>query len=228
LTIAAERPGASADGGVYSERIELQAVKPKFNIPDFSIQGRVARHWGYLQLAAMFRKISWVDTAKTPTRDLSGTAFGWGVNVSSNLKFGKNDTGKFQVIYGDGVENYMNDAPVDIGIQNNFSNTKTPIKGIPLPVLGVVAFLDHTWNEKFSTSSGYSLVNISNSDAQTPAAFHQGSYALANLLYYPVSNVMVGGEFQFGRRVNFSDGFNVNDYKLQFSFRYNWSKGFAY
>lgn len=228
LTIAAERPGASADGGVYSERIELQAVKPKFNIPDFSIQGRVARHWGYLQLAAMFRKISWVDTAKTPTRDLSGTAFGWGVNVSSNLKFGKNDTGKFQVIYGDGVENYMNDAPVDIGIQNNFSNTKTPIKGIPLPVLGVVAFLDHTWNEKFSTSSGYSLVNISNSDAQTPAAFHQGSYALANLLYYPVPNVMVGGEFQFGRRVNFSDGFNVNDYKLQFSFRYNWSKGFAY
>jgi hypothetical protein len=33
---------------------------------------------------------------------------------------------------------------------------------------------------------------------------------------------------QFGRRVNFADGFNVNDYKLQFSFRYDWSKGFEF
>jgi len=28
--------------------------------------------------------------------------------------------------------------------------------------------------------------------------------------------------------VNFSDGFNYNDYKLQFSFRYDWSKGFEW
>lgn len=36
----------------------------------------------------------------------------------------------------------------------------------------------------------------------------------------------MGSELQFGRRVNFSDGFNVNAYKLQLSFRYDWSKGF--
>jgi hypothetical protein len=71
-------------------------------------------------------------------------------------------------------------------------------------------------------------VNISNSDAQAPSAFHQGDYALTNLLYNPVRNVTVGGEFQFGRRVNFNDGFNTNDYKLQFSFKYRWTKEFAY
>jgi len=36
--------------------------------------------------------------------------------------------------------------------------------------------------------------------------------------------VTIGSEFQYGRRVNFSDGFNVNDYRLQLSFKYNWNK----
>ena len=42
-----------------------------------------------------------------------------------------------------------------------------------------------------------------------PNAFKAGQYALGNLLYTPVPNVMVGGEFQWGRRENFSDGFHV-------------------
>jgi DcaP outer membrane protein len=36
LTFALERPGASADQGMYSNRIELEGVKPRFNLPDVS------------------------------------------------------------------------------------------------------------------------------------------------------------------------------------------------
>ncbi len=68
----------------------------------------------------------------------------------------------------------MNDAPVDIGIENNFGNPVTPIKGVALPVTGVVAFLDHSWSERFTSSGGYSMLNIDNSDAQLPTDFHQG------------------------------------------------------
>jgi hypothetical protein len=75
---------------------------------------------------------------------------------------------------------------------------------------------------------GYSLENISNSNAETSSDFHQGHYGIMNLLYHPVPAVTVGSEFQFGRRVNFSDGFNVNDYRLQFSFKYDWKKGFQF
>jgi hypothetical protein len=228
LTFAVERPGASADGGVYADRVELQGVKPKFDMPDFSWQARAIRGWGYLQLAGIFRKISWVDLNRSPTQDLSGDAFGWGLNLSSNLKFGKKDTGRFEVVYGDGIENYMNDAPVDVGVKNNFANPRTPIKGVSLPVLGVVSFLDHNWSDRFSTAIGYSMLNIENSDAQKPSDFHQGHYALGNLLYHPVPSATIGAEFQFGRRVNFSDGFNVNDYRLQFSFKYDWKKGFEF
>lgn len=227
LTFALERPGASADQGIYSDRIELQGIKPRFNLPDFSWSARLLRRWGYVQAAGIFRKIGWVDTSGGPL-NLSGTAFGWGLNATSNVKFGRRDIGRFEVVYGKGIENYMNDAPVDIGIQNNFSNPVTPIKGVPLPVLGLVSFLDHTWGERFTSSIGYSMLNIQNSDAQRPSDFHQGHYALTNLLYHPVPAVTIGGEFQFGRRVNFSDGFNVNDYRAQFSLKYDWKKTFEF
>ena len=227
VVIALERPGASADQGIYNGRIELANIRPQFKWPDLSGHARIAGAWGHVQIAGMLRKLAWVDLGPGPT-NLSGTAIGWGVDVSSNVKFTKNDTGRFSVVYGTGVENYMNDAPIDVGVKNNFGNPISPIKGVPLPLLGVVAFLDHNWSDRFSTSIGYSLLNIWNSNAQLPSDFHQGDYALANLLYHPVKAVTMGGEFQFGRRVNFSDGFNVNDYKLQFSFKYDWSKGFTY
>jgi hypothetical protein len=34
---------------------------------------------------------------------------------------------------------------------------------------------------------------------------------------------MVGGEYQWGRRTNFSDGFHSDGQKIQFSFKYNFS-----
>jgi len=228
LTFAVERPGASADGGVYSDRVELQGIKPKFDMPDFSWSARAIRGWGYVQLAGIFRKISWVDLNRGPEQDLSGDAFGWGLNLSSNLKLGKKDTGRFSVVYGDAIQNYMNDAPIDIGVENNPGNPRTPIKGVALPALGLVSFLDHNWSDKFSTAIGYSMLNIDNSNAQKPSDFHQGHYALTNLLYHPVPSVTIGSEFQWGRRVNFSDGFNDNDYRIQFSFKYDWKKGFEF
>ncbi len=227
VTIALERPGASADQGIYRDRIELQGIKPKFDMPDISGEARLARKWGYVEAAGIVRKISWVDTNNDPYQ-LGGTAWGWGVNLSSNLKFSPRDTGRFQVVYGKGIQNYMNDAPVDIGIKNNLGNPVTPIKGVALPLVGVVAFLDHNWNDKLSSAIGYSMLDIQNSDAQLPSDFHQGHYALGNLLFSPIKNVMVGSEFEYGRRINFSDGFNANDYRIQFSFKYNFSKGFEY
>jgi hypothetical protein len=225
VTIALERPGASGDQGVYADRIELSNIRPRFNFPDLSGNARIDRNWGYLQMAGIVRKIGWVDTSGNPI-NLGGSAVGWGINVTSNLNLSKKNVAKLAFAYGHGIENYMNDAPVDIGIQNNPPNSRLPIKGVALPVLGVVSFLDHTWNEHFTSSAGYSMLDIQNSDGQLPSAYHQGHYAIANLLYHPIPKVMMGGEFQFGRRVNFSDGFNYNDYRVQFSFKYDWDKSF--
>lgn len=223
VTIALERPGASADQGVYADRVELQGIKPKFAWPDLSWEARYGKDWGYVELAGILRSIRWVDT-NDDQFDLGGSDLGWGLNLSSNINFTKNDIGRFQVVYGEGIQNYMNDAPVDVGIRNNFGDPRKPIKGVALPVLGVVAFLDHTWNKRFSSSVGYSLENITNSDAQASSAFRRGHYALGNLLFYPADKVMVGGEFQWGRRENFRDGFTSDDFRIQISLKYNFSK----
>jgi hypothetical protein len=222
LVVAVERPGASGDAGIYSDRIELQNIGVRFPIPDISAAYKYTQDWGYVRAAGIIRQIEW-DDLLVDEFDLSGDATGWGLNLSSNLKPTGSDTVRLQFVFGEGIQNYMNDSPVDIGIKNNFSDPVTPILGEPLPIIGVVAFLDHTWNERFSSTVGYSLQDIDNTDGQAPNAFKTGHYALGNLLYYPVPNVMVGGELQWGRRENFSDGFESDGFKVQFSFRYNFS-----
>ncbi len=223
LTIALERPGASADQGVYAGRIELQDVKPRFRYPDLSAEYRYGRKWGYVELAGIVRRMEWIDQG-TDAFDLAGNATGWGLNLSSNVNLGKKDIVRLQGVYGDGIENYMNDAPADVGIESNGNNVTTPVKGKALPVTGIVAFLDHTWNEKFTTAVGYSMVDIDNSDRTAPEQFKRGQYALGNLLYSPVSGVTTGVELQWGNRENFSDGFKSDIFKVQFSFKYAFSK----
>jgi hypothetical protein len=229
VTIAVERPGASADQGVFADRIELQGIRGKFDLPDLSGNVRFTRDWGYFQAAAMVRRIKWVDTIDDEF-DLGGTEVGAGINLTSNLKFTENDTGRFAFVFGQGIQNYMNDAPVDVGIEINPAggDPRRPIRGVALPMWSMVAFLDHNWSKRFSTALGYSFLDIDNSNGQEASAFHRGHYGLGNLLFYPAENVMIGGEFQWGRRENFLDGFKSDDFRIQFSFRYNFSKTFTF
>jgi hypothetical protein len=222
VVLAVERPGASGDAGIYANRVELQNIKARFPLPDFSGAYKFTEKWGYVRAAGMLRVIKWDDVLDDQF-DLSGDATGWGLNLSSNVKAGSSDTIRLQVVFGEGIQNYMNDAPVDIGIVNQFQNPVTPITGEPLPIVGIVAFLDHTWNERFTSSVGYSRTDIDNTEGQAPDAYKAGQYALGNVLYTPVPNVMVGGELQWGRRENFTDGFHSDGFKLQFSFKYNFS-----
>jgi DcaP outer membrane protein len=219
VAIALERPGASADQGIYRDRIELQGITPRFPLPDLTAHILWTRKWGHAQIAGLVRRMMWDDT-NGDKYDLSGKAFGWGLNLSGvyNVAHGAL---RGSVVVGEGVQNYMNDAPVDIGIQNNFTNPVTPVVGVPLPLLGLTLFYDHTWNDKFTSSLGASYLDIKNSDAQAGDAFRRGYYAVVNLLYHPAPSCFLGPELQWIRRENFSDGFRVNDFKIQFSARYD-------
>jgi len=217
LTIALERPGASADGGVFSDRVELQSIRARFSLPDLSFEFRKAMKIGYIELAGILRRMEWKDLDTIGT-DYSGNALGWGLNLSTNLNFTRKDIFRGQIVYGAGIENYMNDAPVDVAIDGN--------EGVAVPVLGAVAFIDHTWSKKFSTSVGWSMVDISNTDGQQDNAFSRGHYAIGNLLYYPSENAMMGIELQYGTRENYKDDWNTSILKVQFSFKYNFSQAF--
>jgi hypothetical protein len=226
MTIALERPGASGDGGIYSGFAELSDVKGRFPYPDVSAEYRWGQTWGYVEAAGIVRYIKWDDLGKERF-DLSGDAIGWGLNLSAGVTVGEMDRLHAQVVYGQGIQNYMNDATVDVGIKQavitDTSFSAAYDIGEPIPMVGVVLFYDHYWNKQWSSTIGYSLLNMDNTDGQAPDAFKAGHYALVNLLHYPAKDVMVGGEFQYGRRENKSDGWAVDDYRIQFTFKYNFS-----
>jgi DcaP outer membrane protein len=221
VKIALEAPGGSGDKGRFEDRIELQNIIGRFPVPDLTGHVRFTRERGYLQIGGALRRIDYDDTLHDQF-DLSGHVVGWGVSVSSNLDI-RDDIVRLQAVYGDAVENYFDDAPADVGIKTNFADPIRPVLGEALPALGLVAFLEHPWSERWTTTAGYSRVHITNSDGQAAAAFKTGQYALANLLYTPVKTAMMGGEFQWARRDNFADGFAFNDFRFQFSFRYSFS-----
>jgi hypothetical protein len=228
ITIGLERPGAGADLGRAADRIELTGVRPRFPLPDLTANVRFERNWGHFQASGIVREIKWVDNV-ADAFDLSGSAVGAGLSLNSALNVGKKDVVKLSFTYGQGIQNYMNDAPVDVGIAlTRSANPRIPIKGVALPMWAWMAYLDHTWNKRFSSSIGYSMLDISNSDGQTPDAFRRGHYASGNLLFYPVDNVMVGGEVIWGRRDNFLNGFSSEDVHVQFSFKYNFKKEFKF
>jgi hypothetical protein len=225
LTIALERPGASGDQGEFRSFVALQDVQARFPAPDLSAEYRIGRGWGYLEGAGILRYMEWDDLG-AGLDSLSGEEVGWGVNLSSNINFDTaaeaDDVIRLQVAYGEGIQNYFNDAAADIGIFAT-NDPAHPFDGEALEILGAVAFYDHWWNDGWSTSVGYSLVSNENSEGQSSDAFKRGHYALANLLHYPARNVMVGGELQWGERENKSGDFKSDDVRIQFSARYNFA-----
>ncbi len=220
LTIALERPGASADQGDFADRIELANVTTNFPYPDLSAEYRQATGFGYVEIAGIVRYMEWHDQLDDGD-DISGDAVGWGVNLTSNIKLGRS-TLRLGAVYGEGIQNYMNDAPEDVGPVATGDPTHS-LKGEPIPMLGITAFVDTNWNDKMSTTIGYSSLDIDTTSGQAADAFERGQYALANVMFYPVKNVMFGPEIQWGKRDNARDGFTSDDLRIQFSVKYNFA-----
>lgn len=224
LTVALERPGASAEGGSASDFIALNGVTPRFPLPDLSAEYRLGRDWGYVEIAGIVRYMEWKDTVAN-AQDLSGDAVGWGLNLSTNYKLGKSVI-RAAVVYGEGIQNYMNDATVDVGPVAT-GDPARPVDGKTVPMLGVTFFVDTNWNERMSTSIGYSMLDNDNTPLQAASSFEKGEYAVANVMFYPVKNVMFGPEVQWGKRHNARDGFTSDDLRIQFSAKYNFSHTFG-
>ena len=135
ITVAAERPGASGDRGRFFQVLPLDDVEARFPMPDISGEFRFGRDWGYVEIAGIYRRIQWEDLG-TDAFQLDGSANGWGVNLSSNLRVGENGVVKLQLVNGEAIENYLNDASIDIGVVPDLADPVAPLKGVALPVLG--------------------------------------------------------------------------------------------
>ena len=120
VTLALERPGASGDQGIYADRIELQNIKARFPLPDFSGSYKYLARLG-LRARRRHAPADQVGRrARRPVRPL-GRRHRLGPEPELEPQGKKDDTIRLQFVFGEGIQNYMNDSPVDIGIVNNFA-----------------------------------------------------------------------------------------------------------
>jgi hypothetical protein len=232
LWIALERPGAGADKGTISipedgpSLPSLDSVKAKLSAPDISAHFKKRGKWGSVQLAGIFRPLKWADTrVNKGGTDLSGSVTGWGAHLSAAINLTKNTVFRGNYVYGEGIENYMQDAPNDIGTVLT-GNPSKPIEGKALPVTGIMAWIDHNWNPTWWTSLGYSNVTIENTEtAAGTTSYKYGQYASLTIGTTPIQNTMAAVEFQWGQREG-EDGFKAECKKIQISFKYNFSTTF--
>ena len=218
FAIAIERPGNDVDAGqVRQLDPELGAnIRNDEKLPDFTAQFNTKGTWGHVQLAGIVRRVGF-DSVGTIAGEPKGAEMGWGLNLSGHLNFFERDKLLGQVVYGHGIASYMNDGGTDLAPGGT---SRVDIHPEAVPLLGVLLYYDHYWNDNWSSSIGYSFTQVDNTSLQDAFAFHQGDYASVNLLYTPIKSLMVGGELLWGQRTN-NDGQSGNDIRFQFSVKYS-------
>ena len=224
LFIALERPGASADGGVYADHVALAGREDPHSRSPTSRRttGRPAS-WGHFQVAGILRQIKW-DDMNADQYDLSGSDTGWGLHASTNLKVGERrpDPGLGRLRRG---RRELHERRADR--HRHPEQLRRPEeagrrRGDPAPRHRRV--LRARLERRSSTRAvGYSYFDMDNPDGQAADAFDSGHYALGEPPLHARPGGHGGGELQWGQRKNFTDGYSTDDFRVQFSFKYNFS-----
>jgi hypothetical protein len=219
FAVALEKPNGDIDSGQFREVDPsfAQNVQGDEKYPDLTMQYRTTHDWGHVQVAGVLRDVGY-DSVSTPSNKPKGDVVGWGVDLTSNIKTVGKDKIILAAVYGEAIASYMNDGGVDLAPSGTLANPDA--QGVPL--LGLEAYYDHYWSELWSSSIGYSSTEVDNQNLQQDTAFKKGQYASANLLFYPVKNVMYGGELLWGQLED-NGGATGDDVRVQFSFKYNFS-----
>jgi hypothetical protein len=222
FAIAIERPGNDVDSGNLRllEGYEDSQVQNDETMPDITAQWRLNGDWGHFQAAGILRKVGYEYRATSADSWNSGSETGWGINLGTAINTVGSDKILLQVVYGEGIANYMNDGGMDLAPQLVTPAPNLNVNAEVVPLTGIVAYYDHYWSEKWSSSIGYSYTEVDNTNFQSPGAFNKGEYASVNLLAVPTKNVMIGGEVLWGKRTN-NDGSSGDDTRFQFTVKYN-------
>jgi hypothetical protein len=223
FAVAIERPGNDIDSGNLRliDGFEDLQVENDEELPDLTAQFRYGDDWGHVLVGGILRKVGYEVRATSDDPWTEGSETGWGINVGAIFNVMEKDAVRLQAVYGEGIASYMNDGGMDLAPSaNRMEGEVTGIEAEAVPLTGVLAYYDHWWSAKWSSSIGYSFTSVDNTNFQDPGAFKKIDYASGNLLFYPADNLMVGGELMWGQREN-NDGESEDDLRFQFSVKYN-------
>jgi hypothetical protein len=217
FAVSLERPGNDIDPGQIRLIEDFAGdIKNDEELPDFHAQFRMDRDWGHLQVSGILRRVGAevFDSAGALVNTVNDT--GWGVNVGTHFNVLGKDAIRIGVVYGEGIASYMNDGGTDLAP----TSTGTSLEAKAVPLVGVTAYLDHYWSDRWSSSIGGSFNDQQNTNFQDAGAMDKIRYASANLLYYPAENLMAGVEALWGDRTD-NGGASGDATRVQFTFKYS-------
>ncbi|WP_298927141.1 DcaP family trimeric outer membrane transporter [uncultured Ramlibacter sp.] len=208
--VSLEAPNSVIDTGKLSQVDPAlgAGVTAHNRLPDLVGSVRLDRDWGHVKAAAIVRQVGY-QTVTTASGDPSGDKTGYGLNLTGVLKLSGRGTLGWGLTGGKAIASYMNDGGTDLA-------PGAGLRAEAVNSLGYFLYYGHAWDAKLNSSIGYSQHRQDNSSGQAANAFHAGSYASVNLLYTLTDNVLVGGEYIWGRREN-KDGSAANAGRLQLS-----------
>lgn len=223
--VALEHPSDDIDPGnirLIDEDIAAN-IQGNEELPDLTAAVRYGGKWGHVRLAGILRRIGY-DTRGTEGNEPDGQETGWGVNATSAILF-KPVVLRLGVVYGRGIATYMNDGGMDLAPSVSVFEDDDGFIIVPeaeaVKLLGVSAYADINWTERWSSAVGYSFTKVDNTNFQDATAFHKGEYASANLLYSR-DNLLAGLEFLWGKRTD-NDGESGTDTRMQATFKWSFS-----
>ena len=116
----------------------------------------------------------WASTIRTSADgEPSNQKTGYGLNLSGTWKLFGKDQLNWQAVGGQAIASYMDDGGVDLA-------PNASIQAETVKSLGYLLYYNHAWNDKWTSSIGFSEHKQNNTDGQFGTAFRRGSYGSIN------------------------------------------------
>ncbi len=211
--IALERPGASGDAGLLSDRVELQNILAAFPRPRHLGRRTATREIGDTRRSARSSG-GFGGTTSLPTTCSTSTAASpaGACRSAAATRPARRTSSTHRSSTAPASRTTSTTRRSTWAFARTSTSPLTPVTGKALPDFGDGRCTSTTRGTTTSRArSATRRVDIDNSNLQLPEAFKIGQYASTNLLWTPVKNVLMGGEFQWGYRQNHSDGFHFDD-----------------
>lgn len=158
-------------------------------IPDLTMNYRIEGDQGHFQAAAVLRQIS----AELANDKVESTV-GWGINLSGIYKLTSASRLIGQFVIGEGISRYIDDTSVNTSDAHMINGSLDA-----LPVYGVFAFVEHDWDDEFTSTFGWSYLDVDNANDSFISELSSSQYGIANLLWSYSEPVTIGVELQYGK-----------------------------
>lgn len=206
VTVGLENPTATSDLGQYGQYFNYEGRLANIDftekLPALTFHYRRNFSRSHFQIGGVAKYVTWYDRAQTPTRNYSGSTWGYGVNLTGSIrpKSGIRLVGAF--VTGRGVQNFLNDGTANIGAKTNPGNSISPVIGDAIPFYSMMAASEFKLSETLSSTIAFSRISNQTFDTQLNTALESGSYFTFGFIQKPVPAVSLGLEYQYASRQN--------------------------